>query len=569
MLIFTLLVFFCLLTSFITLSLGVFVFAKNPRSPINRQFIAVMFAGTYWALGEFLIWHTGTYEGMWIWLKFSSLWPFVVAFAAHFIFTFTGHPLSGQKRSALLVALIYIPATILSLFGILTKTIFTVVYVEGPGWVYIPASGSIVYYVEVAYSFLLIAWVSFLAFSSWRTAPTGNLRHQSRLVSIGLVIIIIFGTLSGVILPAAGIYTPNLIFIGVVIFSLIITHAILKYGLFVLSPETAVPDIIRTIPDGMLLVDMAGKIITANSAASGIFGAEEGSLKGRELVSFFPRQEYQDIRERILGGSRVTDVEAVLGCDPPMTVSIAGALVRDPGGNPAGIVFILRDITSRKLSEKALRVANQKISLLTELTRHDISNLVTALSAYLELIQQCKNDPAADSYLNSCIQIVEKISRQLRFTREYQDIGSNQPIWQLLELIVNRAVDDIPHEGIGIITHISHVEIFSDPLVFKVLSNLLDNSLRHGENLTSVRIWTEEGQGGELLLVFEDDGVGISDEEKETIFLHGYGKHTGLGLAISRDILSLTGITITETGKLGEGARFEIHIPRDAWRFLV
>jgi len=267
MLIFTILVFFCLLTSFITLSLGVFVFAKNPRSPINRQFIAMMFAGTYWALGEFLIWHMGTYESMSIWLKFSSLWPFVVAFTAHFVITYTGHSLSGHKRSSLLVAAIYIPATILSLLGILTKTIFTVVYVEGQGWVYMPVQGSVVYYAEVVYSFLLIAWVSFLAFSSWRTAPAGNLRNQSRLVSIGLIIIIIFGTLSGVVLPAAGIYSPNLIFIGIVIFSLIITHAILKYGLFVLSPETAVPDIIRTIPDGMLLVDMTGKIITANSAA--------------------------------------------------------------------------------------------------------------------------------------------------------------------------------------------------------------------------------------------------------------------------------------------------------------
>jgi len=65
MLIFTILVYFCLLTAFITISLGVFVYAKNPGSPINRQFLAVMLAATYWALGEFLIWHTGTYEGMW------------------------------------------------------------------------------------------------------------------------------------------------------------------------------------------------------------------------------------------------------------------------------------------------------------------------------------------------------------------------------------------------------------------------------------------------------------------------------------------------------------------------
>ncbi|MGV8129499.1 MAG: histidine kinase N-terminal 7TM domain-containing protein [Methanolinea sp.] len=568
MLIFTILVYFCLLTAFITISLGVFVYAKNPRSPINRQFIAVMLTATYWALGEFFIWHTGTYEGMWIWLKFSSLWPFVVAFTAHFLFAFTGHSLSGQKRSWILVALLYVPAAILSLLGFLTTTIFTVVYVDGPGWVYIPVPGSIVYYAEVAYSFILIAWVTWLAFSRWRTTPAGNLRQQCRLVSIGLAIIIIFGTISGVILPLAGIYAPNLVFVGTVIFALIITHAILRYGLFILSPETAVPDIIRAMPDGLLLVDMSGKIISANSAASGILGVEEGALPGSEIARYLPHEEYHAIRNKVVDGGIVTDVEAVLGHESPLTVSIAGAIVRDPGGDPAGIVVIIRDITVRKQSERTLRIANQKISLLTELTRHDISNLVTALSAYLELIQQDRNDPSYDSYLASCIQLVDKIGRHLKFTREYQDIGSSQPTWQVLEYLVNRAVDDVPHEGIGIITHVGHVEVFSDPLVVRVISNLLDNAIRHGEDLTSVRIWTEEGQGGELLLVFEDDGVGIPNEEKENIFLYGYGKHTGLGLAISRDILSMTRIIIRETGKPGEGARFEIHVPPGSWRYL-
>jgi len=190
-----------------------------------------------------------------------------------------------------------------------------------------------------------------------------------------------------------------------------------------------VPDIIRAMPDGLLLVDMSGKIISANSAASGILGVEEGALPGSEIARYLPHEEYHAIRNKVVDGGIVTDVEAVLGHESPLTVSIAGAIVRDPGGDPAGFVVIIRDITVRKQSERTLRIANQKISLLTELTRHDISNLVTALSAYLELIQQDRNDPSYDSYLASCIQLVDKIGRHLKFTREYQDIGSSQPTW--------------------------------------------------------------------------------------------------------------------------------------------
>lgn len=65
----------------------------------------------------------------------------------------------------------------------------------------------------------------------------------------------------------------------------------------------------------------------------------------------------------------------------------------------------------------------------------------------------------------------------------------------------------------------------------------------------------------------EDDGEGISEEDKRQLFTRGYGRHTGLGLYLSREILSITGMTITETGEPGKGARFEIVVPEGGYRF--
>jgi K+-sensing histidine kinase KdpD len=50
-------------------------------------------------------------------------------------------------------------------------------------------------------------------------------------------------------------------------------------------------------------------------------------------------------------------------------------------------------------------------------------------------------------------------------------------------------------------------------------------------------------------------------DEKERIFERGFGKNTGLGMFLVREILTLTGITISETGEPGRGARFEILVP--------
>jgi signal transduction histidine kinase len=53
---------------------------------------------------------------------------------------------------------------------------------------------------------------------------------------------------------------------------------------------------------------------------------------------------------------------------------------------------------------------------------------------------------------------------------------------------------------------------------------------------------------------------------KEKIFERGFGKNTGLGLFLAREILVITGITITENGTPGKGARFEITVPKGMWR---
>jgi len=69
--------------------------------------------------------------------------------------------------------------------------------------------------------------------------------------------------------------------------------------------------------------------------------------------------------------------------------------------------------------------------------------------------------------------------------------------------------------------------------------------------------------------MYRDNGVGISLEDKTRLSKKGFGKHTVPGLFLSREILSITGISITENGKAGEGVRFEIRVPGETYRFGV
>ena len=564
---FPVLVGFCAVSAFITYGLGIYVFAQSPSSAVNRLFLALTLTATYWALGEYLIWHSAGYDSYLFWLKASSFWPLVVAFTVHFTLAFTGHPFAGEKRRGALLATLYLPAALIALIGLFTDLIYTVELLPGAGYVYLPAAGSPVYPATRLYIILVMLGGIYVGISSWRRALTTRVRRQNQLITLGIAAVVGFGTLSGLILPAFGFYTVNLVFIGVVVFSLLIAYAVHRHGMFTLSPQTAVPDILRTMPDGLILADTGGRIVTANASAAEIFGVAESELPGQPVMRFVPETACSAIRTALLKEGRVSDLEAAPDGRQGSVVSISGTLVRNPDGEPAGVILIVRDITGRKTAETALRTANQKLSLLSQVTCHDIGNDVAGLAWYLSLLKEDRTHPDAGMYLSHSVEIVESIKKHLEFSREYQMIGAYRPVWQPIEPMIAGAVGCISRSDIEISIRVAPVEIYADPLAPKVAYNLLENALRHGGGrIIRIQITTGEEPDGTLVVAFEDDGEGIPNDDKERIFRYGYGKNTGFGLAFARDVLSVTDIGIRETGTAGRGARFEILVPPRAWR---
>jgi PAS domain S-box-containing protein len=557
---------FCIISALITYGLGIYVFAQSPSSAVNRLFLTLTLCTTAWALGEFFFWHSTGYDSRFFWVKVGSFWIFVVAFMVHFTLVFTGHPFAQEKKRGVLLTLLYLPALLFTLIGLSTDLLYTVGFLPGAGYVYLPVSSSPFYLAERAYVLLGLGSAAYIGISSWQRAPAGRLRSQNRLFCIGIATIIGLGILSGEVLPALGVHTVDLTFIGVVVFSLLIAHAVRRYGLFVLSPQTAVPDIIRTMPDGLILADTDGRIVTANESAAEIFGVTGAELAGQSVGRFIPDTACAAIRAAIAERGRFSDLEAVPGVREGSVVSIAGASIRNPDGEPAGFVLIVRDVTGRKAVETALRTANQKLSLLSQVTCHDIGNDVTGLAWYLSLFKEDRMRPDGQVYLDRSVRLTENIKKHLEFSREYQMFGVYQPDWQPIEPMITRVVAGIPHHRVEIAVRVAPVEIYADPLAPRVIYNLLENALRHGGGVIRIHITTGEQADGALMVIFEDDGAGIRDDEKEKIFRCGYGKNTGFGLAFSRDILSVTGITIRETGTAGRGARFEILVPAGAWR---
>jgi PAS domain S-box-containing protein len=239
-------------------------------------------------------------------------------------------------------------------------------------------------------------------------------------------------------------------------------------------------------------------------------------------------------------------------------------------GTFAGYIGSCYDIDSRKKTEDAYRETNKKLNLLSSITRHDIRNQLLALKAWLELSKGSLGDVAKTSeYVIKEERAATAIERQIVFTKEYQDLGVNAPTWQKVEDCIRKALTALPMRDIQVVGEVNDLEVYADPLLERVFYNLIDNALRYGgPQMTTIKISSQDsGQG--LVIRVEDDGSGISAEDRNHLFHRGFGHHTGLGLFLSREILSITGITITETGESGKGARFEILVPKEAWRLTM
>jgi len=229
-------------------------------------------------------------------------------------------------------------------------------------------------------------------------------------------------------------------------------------------------------------------------------------------------------------------------------------------------VISLRDITEFKKTELALRQANKKLNLLSGITRHDIINQLTMLQGYLEILKDTQLDSSQNEYCQKVTTAAERISAMILVTKEYEQIGIQAPTWQECHTLVDTAAKQAPLGKVVVTNDLPiGAEVFADPLIVKVCYNLMDNAVRYGGKITTIRFSAEEA-GDEHVIICEDDGDGIIVEEKEKIFERGFGKNTGLGLALSREILAITGITIKETGEPGKGARFEIVVPKGMLR---
>jgi PAS domain S-box-containing protein len=305
-----------------------------------------------------------------------------------------------------------------------------------------------------------------------------------------------------------------------------------------------------------------GRYVLWNKASEQIFDLPSPEVIGRTDKELFSKEDFtlfdQEDKEACLNHITICNKKISNKYRGQRIIHQIIVPIFDSTSTLQYILGIGEDVTEETLK--------MKTDLLFSITRHDILDQLSVIMNYLDRAQLKTSRESMQSFFEKTLESVETIRNQMAFVRSLQDLETTSPTWQSVKKSFGDAVKLIPASNVEIRVEMDDIELYADPLLPRVFYNLLVNSINQGDHhLTKIRLYTLKS-GESLTLVYEDNGRGIPVQEKEKIFEFGYGKGTGFGLFLIREILGYTGISITETGEPGKGAKFEIVVPKGKFR---
>jgi len=339
----------------------------------------------------------------------------------------------------------------------------------------------------------------------------------------------------------------------------------------IIAHELHLRSIIDTVPVWISCLDRDKRFTLANISMCSAFNVTPSQVEGKpfDLIHADSKElaHYDAMLNRALKGKEVPFDKEIIDPTSKKTKYLRGRFspLKDISGNIEGVVSVVIDITDLILAQRTIESINSKLHLLSSITRHDILNSLTAVLGYLAIAIEEEDPDKRNSFLFKAYQTAVLIQEQAVFSRDYQDIGVNKPIWHNAKDVFSNAIKGLKLGTISVEVSLDGLMIYADPLLERVIYNLVDNALRYGKTVTRISsYWRREPD--QIVWIIEDDGVGIFSDMKDQIFEKGIGHNTGLGLFLTREILDITGLSIRETGIEGEGARFEVLIQNELWK---
>lgn len=223
---------------------------------------------------------------------------------------------------------------------------------------------------------------------------------------------------------------------------------------------------------------------------------------------------------------------------------------------------------------------NKRRELLTEIS-HDLRTPLASIKGYIETLALQNEDISPEkrkSYIETALKSASQLNNLIDQIFELAhleggQISINHENFNLTELIYDiNAKFSLKAQTKNIAIKLSVLTqdtyVYSDiSKVERILSNLLDNALRHTAEGGEIILSIGDFSANQCLVTVSDNGTGIKAEEVAYIFDARYrasnatqGKHSGLGLAITKKLTELLKSDIKVFSELGKGSKFSFNL---------
>ncbi|MCE5296530.1 MAG: PAS domain S-box protein [Euryarchaeota archaeon] len=245
----------------------------------------------------------------------------------------------------------------------------------------------------------------------------------------------------------------------------------------------------------------------------------------------------------------------------PLRVEMTGRTVKGVDGEFPRTLLITRDISSRPKAVAQSAVRPKAVDVNVVATSEDLDRLMD-VKGHLEVVKERAKDPWLMDRYTLMGTLLDAVIDNATSIMEFQQIGSKEAEWQSVHDLLRDIVIRIDPDDVHVQVLAKRLEVLADPMLDRVFFSLIDNTMKHGGK--AHKIWvTYEIVGDDARIIYEDNGIGISEDKKSGLFDRKGGKH---GLPLASAVLGATDIRISENGILGKGVRFEIQVPKRAFR---